>query len=74
MKILRNFSIFCGKDQNMLDKSNLFKFIQIYKFPDISERKLSHFSENEFQNWIQMLEKARNFKVRKKLELEQNSF
>ena len=40
MKILRNFSSFYGKDKNLLDV--------ILKFPEISQRKLSNFSENDF--------------------------
>ena len=40
MKILRNFSIFYGEDQDMLDD---------LASSEISQRKLSNFSENDFR-------------------------
>ena len=40
MKILQNFSFLNGKDQNLIR--------MILKFPEISQRKLSNFSENDF--------------------------
>ena len=61
MKILRNFSNFHGEDQHIL----------VFKFPEISQRKLSNFSENCFRKVRKNLEKRR-----KKLEfnLEENPF
>ena len=50
MKILRNFSIFYGEDQDMLD---------YLASSEISKRKLSTFSENDFRKVRQKLEEVR---------------
>ena len=58
MNILRNFSIFTEKN----------KICLILKFPEISQRKLSNCSENDFPK-VRKIEKDR-----KQLEYEQNPF
>ena len=61
MKILQMFSNFYGKYKNLLD----------LKFPEISQWKLSNFSENDFRK---VGEKTKYKKVRKKLEFEESPF